>query len=68
MSRQFTVALRVCLDCQRTFGVQLWPWSGRQFTRTHGLCTTCHRRLADAMEDERPVEGVSRVEALPPAA
>lgn len=66
MSHRFTVALRTCLNCQRTFGMSLWPWSGARFQRTHGLCRGCHRQLTADIDDQRPVEQ-SRG-AFPPAA
>ena len=68
MSRRFTVALRVCLNCQRHFGMALWPWSGAHWTRTHGLCQPCHTKLEAAIDDERPVERTPTVGAIPPAA
>ena len=68
MSRRFTVAVRVCLNCQRNFGVALWPWSGAHWTLTHGLCRPCHARLEAAFDDERPADRSPTVEAIPPAA
>lgn len=53
MTRRFTVAVRVCVNCQRTFGVSLWRWSGSRWTLTHGLCRPCHERLAAAFDDEQ---------------
>lgn len=57
MSRRFTVALRVCVNCRSPFGLGLWPWSGARFTRTHGLCRGCFEHLNAAFDDERPTEG-----------
>ncbi|MBW2269851.1 MAG: hypothetical protein JRH16_14860 [Deltaproteobacteria bacterium] len=68
MSHRFTVALRVCLNCQQAFGVGLWPWSGAPWKRTHGLCQRCHTQLTAALDDERPAEHRSMVEVVPPAA
>jgi hypothetical protein len=68
MSRRYTVAVSVCLNCQRNFGVALWPWSGASLTRTHGLCRPCGARLEAAFDDERPAERFPTVEAIPPAA
>lgn len=65
MSR-FTVALRTCVNCQRVFGVGLWPWSGAAWKRTHGLCQGCGSELVAAFDDERPA--VRAPEAWPPAA
>ena len=68
MTRRFTLALRVCLNCQRTFGLALWPWSGAHWKRTHGLCQPCHKRLAAAIDYERPVDRSPTVGAHLPAA
>jgi hypothetical protein len=54
MSRSFTVALRICVNCRSPFGVGIWPWSGERFTRTHGLCKSCFQELDAAFQDERP--------------
>jgi hypothetical protein len=64
MSRRFTVALRICVSCRSPFGVGVWPWSGERFTRTHGLCRSCFRRLDAAFDDERPAR--RRAEPAPP--
>ena len=66
MPRSFTVALSICLDCQRAFGVNLWPWSGEHWKQTHGLCGSCRTRLAAAFV-EGPLPGL-RVDSLPDAA
>jgi len=42
------------LNCGSSFGVGLWPWSGKRFTRTHGLCRNCFEKLEAAFDDERP--------------
>ena len=65
MSRNFTVALRVCVNCRSPFGLGIWPWSGERFTRTHGLCRSCFQRLYAAFDDERPVKR-SPASAPPP--
>ena len=54
MSRNFTVALRICVSCRSPFGVGIWPWSGERFTKTHGLCRPCFQQLDAAFEEERP--------------
>ncbi len=66
MSRRFTFALQTCLNCQHTFGVGLWPWSGEVWKRTHGLCKPCRAELAASFDDERPADRAE--EAWPPAA
>jgi hypothetical protein len=68
MTPPFTVALSVCQNCERSFGMGLWPWNGAHWTRTHGLCTPCHAELRAAMDDERPAQRTPTVEATSPAA
>lgn len=68
MTRRFTVALRVCQNCERPFGLGFWPWSGSHWTRTHGLCASCHAQLQASFVDERPAEPASTVETISPAA
>ena len=47
-----TVALRWCSGCRRFLGVKLWPRTDRVLVHTHGLCTTCFRRMTtDALTD-----------------
>ncbi|MGH0034932.1 MAG: hypothetical protein ACQGVK_07880 [Myxococcota bacterium] len=36
-----TLARRRCSGCRRTTGFAFWPWSGRLFVVTHGLCRGC---------------------------
>ena len=52
MTTRFTIALRICVNCQRQFGVSLWPWSGATWTRTHGICRPCRAQLSRAPADE----------------
>jgi hypothetical protein len=37
-----TLARRRCARCTRDLGLALWPWSGRWFVTTHGLCDPCY--------------------------
>ncbi len=46
-----TVARRRCGKCGRTLGLALWPWSGKLFLTTHGLCDDCFRKV---MRKSRP--------------
>ncbi len=50
--RRQTTALRICIQCNETLGIQLCPWSGQAFTRTHGLCRDCFLDLERAVADE----------------
>ncbi len=50
--RRQTTALRICIQCNDTLGIQQWPWSGQAFTKTHGLCRPCFLRLEQAVADE----------------
>lgn len=60
MTKQHTVALRICIGCRTPFGVHLWPWSGERFTHTHGLCRACFERWQGAFDAEREASpGVS---------
>ena len=52
-----TFALRRCGCCERPLGVALWPWSGRLFVTTHGLCHRCY----DLLVAERPRRGAKAV-------
>ncbi len=40
-----TVARRRCGTCGRTLGLALWPWSGKLFLTTHGLCDDCFKKV-----------------------
>lgn len=46
-----TLVLRICIECGRSLGLGVWPWSGALFTRTHGLCRGCFERLDAALDD-----------------
>jgi hypothetical protein len=50
MTRRSTLVLRVCVECRKALGIGVWPWSGRLFTRTHGLCRPCFERLDAALD------------------
>jgi len=52
MTTRFTIALRICVNCQREFGVSLWPWSGATWTRTHGICHSCRTQPGRTSADE----------------
>ncbi len=43
-----TIVLRKCLNCTGTIGIGVWPWSGRRFTVSHGLCRSCFVQLERA--------------------
>jgi len=36
-------------------GIGVWPWSGRRFTLSHGLCRSCFHQLEQAarLDEER---------------
>lgn len=40
-----TLARKICSDCRRTMQLAVWPWSGRAFVTSHGLCRRCLHRL-----------------------
>ncbi len=44
-----TLARRRCASCHRTTGYALWPWSGRVFVTSHGLCRGCLQRTRRAL-------------------
>ncbi|MDJ0849955.1 MAG: hypothetical protein QNK04_16420 [Myxococcota bacterium] len=50
--RRQTTALRICIQCNETLGIQQWPWSGTAFTKTHGLCRPCFLALEQAVAEE----------------
>ena len=52
MTTRFTIALRVCVNCQHQFGVAFWPWSGAAWTRTHGICRSCRVQAGPVSTDK----------------
>ena len=50
-----TFVLRQCLNCHGYMGIGVWPWSGRRFTVSHGLCRSCFHELEQAagLDEER---------------
>jgi len=44
-SARATLARRRCSGCRRTTAFQVWPWQGRLFVTTHGLCRSCVQRM-----------------------
>ncbi len=53
MTDRRTIVLRVCVNCNASFGFGVWPWNGERVSRTHGLCRPCFTRL-EAIAREEP--------------
>ena len=52
MTDRRTIVLRVCMNCNESFGFGVWPWNGERVRRTHGLCRPCFTHLEAIARDE----------------
>ena len=52
MTKRHSSALRICMECGEFLRVELWPWNGSIFVRTHGLCSDCLEHLSEAARED----------------